>query len=73
MKLAKKQAAAPQKGTPKSGLRPWHLWIGGATSVGALGGMVKSPELVLPMAVGLATAAGMVVVLKLAMTKKDKG
>jgi chromosome partitioning protein len=50
------KAAAP--------IRPWHMWIGAGMLSGTVLGSVRSPEYLLPCAVGLATTAGVVLALQ---------
>jgi cellulose biosynthesis protein BcsQ len=54
---------APRRHT--SSLRPWHMWIGAGMLSGTFLGSVRSPEYVVPAAVGLATTAGVVLVMQL--------
>jgi chromosome partitioning protein len=48
-----------------SAVRPWHVWIGAGMLSGTFLGSVRSPEYVLPAAVGLATTAGVVLAMQL--------
>jgi cellulose biosynthesis protein BcsQ len=52
----------------KSFLRPWHLWIGAGVIFGAILGTVRLPQNFVPIAVGLATGACVVLVLRLLLT-----
>jgi chromosome partitioning protein len=45
-------------------IRPWHMWIGAGMLSGTVLGSVRSPEYLLPCAVGLATTAGVVLALQ---------
>jgi chromosome partitioning protein len=50
---------------PASAIRPWHVWVGAGMVSGTVLGSVRSPEHVLPCAVGLATTAGFVLAMRL--------
>ena len=52
----------------RSIIRPWHLWIGVGMALGLIVGSLQDLERFLPIGVGIATAAGMVLILKLLMT-----
>jgi chromosome partitioning protein len=46
-------------------IRPWHMWIGAGMLSGTVLGSVRSPQHLLPCAVGIATTAGVVLAMKL--------
>lgn len=69
------QDSQPQRSKkPKyrSPLRPWHLWIGVGLIVGICLGAAKTPDRFLPIGVGLATGAAVVLVLRLMLTAGTK-
>jgi chromosome partitioning protein len=54
-----------RRAKPRGPLRPWHVWVGAGMLSGTFLGSVRSPEYVLPCAVGIATTAGVVLALRL--------
>jgi chromosome partitioning protein len=68
-------ARKAQKGSSRSGkyrrrkhrgpIRPWHVWLGAGMLSGVFLGSIRSPQYVLPCAVGLATTAGVVLAMQL--------
>ena len=60
-----KRAGRRQGAKPGAPLRPWHMWIGAGMLSGTMLGSVRSPEQILPCAVGLATTAGVVLALQI--------
>jgi hypothetical protein len=61
----KRKAARRAKSQSKLPVRPWQVWIGAGVLGGTFLGAVKSPELVVPCAVGLVTTAGVALAVKL--------
>jgi chromosome partitioning protein len=62
----RQSGVASRPGRRKAGgLRPWHMWIGAGMLSGTFMGSVRSPEHILPCAVGIATTAGVVLAMKL--------
>jgi chromosome partitioning protein len=65
----------PQRGTGRSGkprrrkrrgpIRSWHLWLAAGLVSGVFLGSLRSPQYVLPCAVGLATTASIVLLMQL--------
>jgi chromosome partitioning protein len=60
-KTTRRRKSARSRGS----VRPWQVWIGAGMLGGTMLGSVRSPEQVIPCAVGLATTAGIVLALKL--------
>lgn len=52
----------------RSPIRPWHLWIFAGILTGGLLGTAQLPTFLLPIMVGIGTAAGVILVLRLVMT-----
>jgi chromosome partitioning protein len=64
---ARNAVAGPSRGKAvrkRGQIRPWQMWIGAGMVSGTFLGSVRSPEHILPCAVGLATTAGFVLAMK---------
>lgn len=72
--LSEIAAGRQERNQPRSNgpLRPWHIWIGSGSLVGLALGAARLPDHFLPIGVGLATAAVVVLVLKLLLTAEER-
>jgi chromosome partitioning protein len=60
-----RQAARRKAFRRRGSIRPWHQWVGAGILTGTVLGSVRSPAQILPWAVGIATAAGVVLAMQL--------